>query len=79
MRKFILRTLSALTAVFCLSTVNMPVRKAEAETETKLMALTFDDGPNTTTTNEVLDVLEKYNAKGSFFLIGDNINAECVE
>lgn len=79
MRKFILRTLSALTAVFCLSTLNMPVRKAEAETETKLMALTFDDGPNTTTTNEVLDVLEKYNAKGSFFLIGDNINDESAE
>ncbi|MBR6791688.1 MAG: polysaccharide deacetylase family protein, partial [Ruminococcus sp.] len=57
----------------------MPVRKAEAETETKLMALTFDDGPNTTTTNEVLDVLEKYNAKGSFFLIGDNINDESAE
>ncbi|MEE5993243.1 MAG: polysaccharide deacetylase family protein [Oscillospiraceae bacterium] len=44
--------------------------------ETKLIALTFDDGPNTTTTNEVLDILEEYNAKASFFLIGDNINAE---
>lgn len=44
--------------------------------ETKLIALTFDDGPNTTTTNEVLDILEEYHAKASFFLIGDNINAE---
>lgn len=44
------------------------------ESEVKLIALTFDDGPNTTTTNEVLDVLEEYNAVASFFLIGDKIN-----
>ncbi|MBE6862720.1 MAG: hypothetical protein E7497_07490 [Ruminococcus sp.] len=42
----------------------------------KLIALTFDDGPNTTTTNEILDVLEQYGAKATFFLIGDNINEE---
>ncbi len=79
MRKFFVRTLSVVTAALCLATVHMPSSEAEAETETKLMALTFDDGPNTTTTNEVLDVLEKYNAKGSFFLIGDNINEESAE
>lgn len=49
------------------------------ETETKLIALTFDDGPNTTTTNEVLDLLEEYNAKASFFLIGTNINEESAK
>ncbi len=49
---------------------------AESEKDTKLIALTFDDGPNTTTTNDVLDILDEYNAKASFFLIGDNINAE---
>ncbi len=48
-----------------------------AETEVpKYIALTFDDGPNTTTTNQVLDVLEQYNAKATFFLIGNNINEE---
>lgn len=47
-----------------------------AEEDSKLIALTFDDGPNTTTTNEILDLLEQYNAKASFFLIGDNINDE---
>lgn len=41
--------------------------------------MTFDDGPNTTTTNDVLDILEEYNAKASFFLIGNNINAESAE
>lgn len=47
-----------------------------AETPDKIIALTFDDGPNTTTTNEILGLLEEYNAVASFFLIGDNISAE---
>jgi len=40
----------------------------------KLVALTFDDGPNTTTTTQVLDKLERYGVVASFFLIGQNIN-----
>lgn len=44
-----------------------------------IIALTFDDGPNTTTTNEVLDVLEKYDVIASFFLVGNNINDETAE
>ena len=47
--------------------------------EPKVIALTFDDGPNTTTTNEVLDVLEKYGIKASFFLIGNNIDSESAK
>ncbi len=38
-----------------------------------LIALTFDDGPNLTTTPKVLDMLEKYEIVGSFFLIGSNM------
>lgn len=38
------------------------------------IAITFDDGPNATTTMEVLDILEKYQVRASFFLIGTNIN-----
>jgi peptidoglycan/xylan/chitin deacetylase (PgdA/CDA1 family) len=34
------------------------------------MALTFDDGPNDPHTMHLLDVLEKHNAKATFFLIG---------
>lgn len=49
------------------------------ENERKVIALTFDDGPNTTTTNEVLDVLEKYGIKASFFLIGNNIDDESAK
>ena len=42
----------------------------------KQIALTFDDGPNTTVTPKVLDLLEQYNIKASFFLIGQNVNEE---
>ena len=44
--------------------------------EKKYMALTFDDGPSDTTSLRVLEKLKKYNAKGSFFLIGGNITPE---
>lgn len=39
-----------------------------------IIALTFDDGPNTTTTVEMLDKLEKYGVVASFFVIGNHIN-----
>lgn len=76
MKKFVSKILSVITAMIIIPG-NISVFSVTAEdTETKLIALTFDDGPNTTTTNDVLDILEEYNAKASFFLIGDNINAE---
>lgn len=37
----------------------------------KLIALTFDDGPWPTTTEEILDVLAQYNVKATFFNIGN--------
>lgn len=39
----------------------------------KLVALTFDDGPSNMNTNRILDVLEKYNARATFFIIGKRI------
>ncbi len=45
----------------------------------KQIALTFDDGPNTTTTAEVLDKLKKYGVVASFFLIADNINEDSAK
>ena len=43
----------------------------------KLIALTFDDGPSSTT-SQVLDVLEKYGVKATFFLIGQNVNSNTM-
>lgn len=40
----------------------------------KVLYLTFDDGPIPEVTPWVLDQLEKFNAKATFFCIGDNIN-----
>ena len=37
-----------------------------------MIALTFDDGPSAKTTSKILDVLEKYNAKATFFVVGSN-------
>ncbi len=37
-----------------------------------LIALTFDDGPLEATTNDILDTLEKYDVKSTFFVIGKN-------
>ena len=42
----------------------------------KVIALTFDDGPNTTTTYDVLEVLKKHGVVASLFLIGNNISDE---
>ena len=41
----------------------------------KLVALTFDDGPIESSTCAILDVLEKYNAKATFFCVGCMINS----
>ena len=40
----------------------------------KLIALTFDDGPSKTTMVEVLDLLEKYDVKATFFIVGRKLN-----
>ena len=44
----------------------------------KLISLTFDDGPNTITTPQVLDVLEEHGIVASFFLIADSIRPRTV-
>jgi len=46
--------------------------------EKKYLALSFDDGPNCTTTMDVLDLLEGFDVPASFFLIGQNIRPESV-
>ncbi|MGL4912915.1 MAG: polysaccharide deacetylase family protein [Romboutsia sp.] len=39
----------------------------------KVIALTFDDGPDDTFTPQVLDILKKYNVKATFFVVGENV------
>jgi peptidoglycan/xylan/chitin deacetylase (PgdA/CDA1 family) len=42
-------------------------------TEDKVLYLTFDDGPVPEATPWVLDLLKKYDAKATFFCVGDNV------
>lgn len=44
----------------------------DIQTEEKVVALTFDDGPHPKYTEQVLNLLEKYDAKGTFFLVGEH-------
>ena len=41
----------------------------------KIIYLTFDDGPHETVTPFVLDQLQQFNAKATFFCIGKNVQA----
>ncbi|MGN8645060.1 polysaccharide deacetylase family protein [Gracilibacillus sp. HCP3S3_G5_1] len=45
---------------------------SQVETNEKVVALTFDDGP-TKNVKEILSLLDKYNVKATFFLIGEYI------
>ncbi len=39
----------------------------------KLIALTFDDGPDEDFSPQILDILDKYNAKATFFVVGQKV------
>ncbi|MDR3693160.1 polysaccharide deacetylase family protein [Mucilaginibacter sp.] len=45
----------------------------EANTANRCIYLTFDDGPIPIVTPFVLNILKQYNAKATFFCIGDNV------
>ncbi|MCH5139135.1 polysaccharide deacetylase [Clostridiaceae bacterium UIB06] len=42
----------------------------------KIAFLTFDDGPSTTVTPKILDILKSNNIKATFFLIGSSIQSD---
>lgn len=45
----------------------------EAKTTKEEIFLTFDDGPHPEITPLVLDILDEYNAKATFFCVGENV------
>lgn len=47
----------------------------------KEVVLTFDDGPDSVYTPQILDILKKYNIKASFFIVGENgeANPDIIE
>lgn len=38
-----------------------------------MVALTFDDGPYTPVTSRILKVLKKYDARATFFIVGNRV------
>ena len=48
---------------------------ARIETNEKAIALTFDDGPHPYLTPQILDVLDDYDAKATFFVVGSMARA----
>lgn len=48
-------------------------RKIPADKNEKVVYLTFDDGPIPDITPWVLDLLDKYGIKATFFCVGDNV------
>lgn len=48
-------------------------------TSEKAVYLTFDDGPIPEITPWVLDVLDKYHVKATFFMVGDNVRKHTDE
>ena len=53
--------------------IEAALNKIAIDPDKKLIALTFDDGPSNRNTNRILDVLEQYNARATFFIIGKRI------
>ncbi len=65
-----------LSLCFCIPKIyaeNTALIFSKSNIPTKKLALTFDDGPHPRYTNEILDILEEYNVKATFFVIGVNI------
>ncbi len=54
--------------------VNAGYRIYTANPANRVVALTFDDGPWGETTDAILDILEQYGAKATFFTIGNQIS-----
>lgn len=46
-----------------------------------MVALTYDDGPYSPVTNRILDTLEKYNGRATFFIVGSRVSSyeECLK
>jgi len=75
LQKFLLFTLALFFAVSLLIKVTkfhnyFGIQRAD--TEVKVVALTYDDGPSPST-NHLLDILDRYQVKATFFEIGGNI------
>ncbi|GAB4312522.1 MAG: polysaccharide deacetylase family protein [Bacteroidales bacterium] len=66
-KKYFIRTPSWLMTFYPNRIWRIPAQRS--------LFLTFDDGPDPVTTPRLLDLLDKYQAKASFFCLGENARA----
>ena len=83
MQRIFITILSLLTLVACGREESiLGVSKERVEylraNYSKFIALSFDDGPSLTTM-QMLDVMEQYDARASFFIVGSRINEQSAE
>lgn len=55
-------------------TLTVAKKPSKYSAEEKLIALTYDDGPYTKTTSQILEVLKENNSAATFFIVGNRIN-----
>ena len=53
--------------------VETPAAQPEVDKNKKLVAITFDDGPHVSNTEEIMKEFEKYNGRATFFMLGKNV------
>lgn len=79
MKKTIITYISTVLTIFIvLNYILVPKVKAitlDSSMDEKTIYLTFDDGPSVLT-GEILDILNKFDVKGTFFLIGNQIKGQ---
>lgn len=73
MKKVYLILIAAAICIFTLTSSGKDVIFQATINDKKQIALTFDDGPHPYRTPQILDILEKYDIKATFFLIGKNV------
>ena len=83
MKRFFIAIFSLLALISCHKAEPILGVSAERveylrENYSKFIALSFDDGPSLTTM-QMLDVMEQYDARASFFVIGSRITEQSVE
>lgn len=67
-----LATVSILRGTAVYARAQAPVYRS-VKNESMKIAITFDDGPHPHLTQEILDILEQYHVKATFFMVGVNV------
>ena len=71
-----LRALGLLIMIMVVSVIMLqPTMDAPVFQNKKYVALTYDDGPSQISTKKLLDLLERYGAKATFFVTGVNASS----